>query len=840
MRYMRLLYSLILICFAVTAQAQETTRIAPTQGKYNPERTKKNDLIHTKLELRPNWAKQHMVGVATITFKPHFYPQSTLELDAKGFDIQMVRMKGKELKFDYNKQVLKIDLGQTLTRKDSAQVQILYIAKPNELPQGGSAAITADKGLYFINPDGKDGDKPKQIWTQGETEANSCWFPTIDAPNQKTTLEIYITLDKPSVDAKFLTLSNGKLISSKVNSDGTRTDYWKQDKPAAPYLTMIAVGDFRKVVDPNYKNFEVSYYVEPKFEKYAMNIFGRTPEMINYFESILGVKYQWDKYAQIAVRDYVSGAMENTTATIHGDFIQKDNKQLVDDNDDGVIAHELFHHWFGDLVTCESWSNLPLNESFANYSEYLWSAHKYGQDEADLVAYIAFNQYFSEAQEKKEPLIRYRYKDKEDMFDSHSYAKGGRILHLLRKQVGDEAFFASLKLYLTQNAFKTGEIDQLRLAFESVTGEDLKWFFDQWFLKPGHPDLQVTQEYTGGKLKLNISQIQDTTYSPIYRLPLQVEVWANNQKTTHEILLDKASQSFEWNLASAPQLVLLDPENILVGRVLFQKTKEEYIYQYYHAERVPARLIALEVLTYTPDDSVATNPVVFDKDIRRVLIDATKDKFWRVRQLAVQKLYDYDGDDFLEVERALQSRVQSDERSYVRADAIIAMKGFQNAQNDKLFRAALNDTSYTVQAAALEAIFASKPSDAAELAKKYEQSYNTSIFSAVAGYFAEEASSEKFDWFMERLTKMGGGDLYQVLGIFGTYLVKSTPDVQKKSLPFLKRVVLKDTQFYVRFAAFQTLALMTDLPEVKEILKEAINTEKDERLQRVYQQYKDL
>lgn len=840
MRYMRLLYSLILICFAVTAQAQETTRIAPTQGKYNPERTKKNDLIHTKLELRPNWAKQHMVGVATITFKPHFYPQSTLELDAKGFDIQMVRMKGKELKFDYNKQVLKIDLGQTLTRKDSAQVQILYIAKPNELPQGGSAAITADKGLYFINPDGKDGDKPKQIWTQGETEANSCWFPTIDAPNQKTTLEIYITLDKPSVDAKFLTLSNGKLISSKVNSDGTRTDYWKQDKPAAPYLTMIAVGDFRKVVDPNYKNFEVSYYVEPKFEKYAMNIFGRTPEMINYFESILGVKYQWDKYAQIAVRDYVSGAMENTTATIHGDFIQKDNKQLVDDNDDGVIAHELFHHWFGDLVTCESWSNLPLNESFANYSEYLWSAHKYGQDEADLVAYIAFNQYFSEAQEKKEPLIRYRYNDKEDMFDSHSYAKGGRILHLLRKQVGDEAFFASLKLYLTQNAFKTGEIDQLRLAFESVTGEDLKWFFDQWFLKPGHPDLQVTQEYTGGKLKLNISQIQDTTYSPIYRLPLQVEVWANNQKTTHEILLDKASQSFEWNLASAPQLVLLDPENILVGRVLFQKTKQEYIYQYYHAERVPARLIALEVMTYTPDDSVATNPVVFDKDIRRVLIDATKDKFWRVRQLAVQKLYDYDGDDFLEVERALQSRVQSDERSYVRADAIIAMKGFQNAQNDKLFRAALNDTSYTVQAAALEAIFASKPSDAAELAKKYEQSYNTSIFSAVAGYFAEEASSEKFDWFMERLTKMGGGDLYQVLGIFGTYLVKSTPEIQKKSLPFLKKVVLKDTQFYVRFAAFQTLALMTDLPEVKEILKEAINTEKDERLQRVYQQYKDL
>lgn len=837
---MRLLSPLIFILFSFCTLAQEPVRIVPAQGNYNPERTKKNDLIHTRLELRPNWEKQQMVGVATITFKPHFYPQNTLELDAKGFDVQMVRMKGQELKFDYDNRLLKINLGKTLTRNDSAQVQIMYIAKPNELPLGGSAAITADKGLYFINPTSTDPEKPRQIWTQGETEANSCWFPTIDTPNQKTTLEIYITLDKQSTQAKYITLSNGKLISSKMNSDGTRTDYWKQDKPAAPYLTMIAIGDFRKVVDPTYKNFEVSYYVEPKFEKYAMNIFGRTPEMINYFEDILGVKYQWDKYAQIAVREYVSGAMENTTATVHGDFIQKDNHQLADDNDDGVIAHELFHHWFGDLVTAESWSNLPLNESFANYSEYLWAAHKYGQDEADLVAYIAFNQYFSEAQEKQEPLIRYRYHDKEDMFDSHSYAKGGRILHLLRKQVGDEAFFAALKLYLTQNAFKTGEIAQLRLAFEAVTGEDLQWFFNQWFTKPGHPDLQVEQEYANGKLKLHIRQIQDTTYAPVYRLPLQVEIWTNNQETLHDIVVDKASQTFEWNLSAAPQMVYLDPEHTLVGRVLFQKTKEEYIYQYYHAERIPARLNALEILTYSPDnDSTAVNPA-FDKDIRKVLIDATKDKFWRIRQLAVQKLYDYDGDDFLEVERALQSRVQNDDRSYVRADAIIAMKGFQNAQNDKLFRQALNDTSYTVQAAALEAIFASRPADAAELARKYETSYNTAIFSAVAGYFAEEANPDKYDWYVQHLNKMSGGDLYQVLGIFGTYLVKSSPDIQRKSLPLLQKIATKDTQWYVRFAGVQTLALLSDLPETKVILKEAIAAEKDERLLRVYQQYKDL
>ena len=417
----------------------------------------------------------------------------------------------------------------------------------------------------------------------------------------------------------FITLSNGKLISSKQNPDGTRTDYWKQDKPTSPYLTMIAVGEFKKVIDPNFKDFEVSYYIEPKFEKYAFNIFGRTPEMIRYFEKILGVKYQWDKYSQIAVRDYVSGAMENTTATIHGDFIQKDNHQLVDDNDDGVIAHELFHHWFGDLVTCESWANLPLNEAFADYAEYLWMVQKYGKDEGDLVAYNALNQYFSEAQEKQEPLIRYRYLDKEDMFDAHSYAKGGRILHLLRNQVGDEAFFESLKQYLTKNAFKNTEIDDLRMAFERVTGEDLHWFFDQWFMKSGHPVLQVSHDYVDGKIKLKIKQTQDTTFSTIYHLPLKVSILADNQRITYEILLDKAEQTFEFSAKSAPKMVLLDPENILIGKIEHQKSKEELIEQFYNADHIATKLNVLETLTFIPeDDTTFYNPPA-DKAIRKLL-----------------------------------------------------------------------------------------------------------------------------------------------------------------------------------------------------------------------------
>lgn len=803
--------------------------------KYNGERTHKNDLLHTKLELKPDWSKQHLHGTATLTFKPYFYEQNTLELDAKGFDIQSITMNDKPLKYSYDKLKLNIDLEKNFARKDTFVVQIKYVAKPNELTVKGSDAILSDKGLYFINPLEKEPNKPRQLWTQGETEANSCWFPTIDSPNEKMTQEVLLT-----VENQFITLSNGKLISSKQNTDGTRTDYWKQDKPHAPYLAMIAVGNFKKVIDPTFDDFEVSYYVEPQFEKYALPIFGRTPEMIRYFEKLLGVQYQWDKYSQIPVRDYVSGAMENTTATIHGENIQKDFNQLIDDNDDGVIAHELFHHWFGDLVTCESWSNLPLNESFADYSEYLWINHKYGRDEGDLVAMNALMAYLGEAEQKREPLIRYLYLDKEDMFDAHSYSKGGRVLHLLRKQVGDDAFFAALNLYLTQNAFKTTEIHDLRKAFEETTGEDLNWFFNQWFMSAGHPELEVSHEFSNGKLKLNVSQTQDISKFPTYRLPLTVEIWNDKSKETHKIWLEESNQNFEFSCDKSPKMVLIDPESILVGTIKHQKSKEELLFQAKNAERFPKRLEALEIISYVAeDDSTAKDPLS-EKNIRQALLDATKDNFWRVRQFAVQKFRDYDGEDFLEVEKALQSRIKNDERSYVRADAIIGMKNFMNPQNDLLFRQALNDTSSMVRASAIEAILLNKPPDANELALKYENSVNSNIIVAVANYYSEDAKPEKLEWFMKHIQAMNGGDLYNILGIFGAYLIKSDENVQQKSLPLLKKIAGESTEWFVRFAGVQTMALIVDNPKVKSALKEIIAKETDERLKKIYKQFDNL
>ncbi len=802
--------------------------VLKAQVSYQPENEKKFDLLHTELHLSPDWSKSQMKGRAVLTLKPHFYDQQSLSLDARGFDIQKVSFGGKSLVYDYDKEKLVIRLEKRFTRKDTLNLEINYVARPNEITIKGSNSILQDKGLYFINP----GENTRQFWTQGETQANSCWFPTIDSPNEKHTQDIYLTVDKSLV-----TLSNGLLKSSRENADGTRTDHWQQLKPHAVYLSMIAAGSYKKVVDSTYKDFEVSYYVEPGYEKDAYGIFGRTPEMIRFFEKITGVKYPWDKYAQIPVREYVSGAMENTTATVHGLGVQKNANQLLDANDDGVIAHELFHHWFGDLVTCESWSNLPLNESFADYSEYLWAEYKSGKDEADLIQRNALEQYLFESSEKQVPLIRYYYHDREDMFDAHSYQKGGRVLHLLRKELGDEAFFAGLQLYLKNNAWKNTEISHLRMALEEVSGRDLNWFFDQWFLSPGHPRLKVNHGFKDGNLTINIQQTVDSVNSRIYKVPLTFDYFTGGKKTRETFVVSEASHEIRLKLPKAPELVSFDPEGYFLGVIEHEKSENELIRQFELSEDISARLNALEKLAYvaSEEDSLPDSPLK-NKKIRDIVLKAVRDPFWRIRQTAIQKLFDYDGEDFLEVERALQFVIKNETKTIVKADAIMAMKNFLNPQNDLLFRSALQDSSYMVRAAALEALLVNKPSDAEELVSKFRHIQDVNIFAAIGNYYGTVPRPEMYDWFVSNYNRMEGGEIYQTMGLFGTYLIQSDEETQKKSIPYLKKMAIDKPEWYVRFAATQVLYLLTEIPEGKKAMEDVIAKEQDKRLKEYYKQ----
>jgi aminopeptidase N len=814
---------------ATTQEVPENVVTVPipqtSRGTYKPERTKVFDLVHTKLEVRFDWQKQHLLGLATVVLKPWFYPQQKLELDARGFDIHSVNIirdnQPLKVEYTYDGEVLAIQLDKIYNHSEELTVEIDYTAKPNELAVGGSAAITSDKGLYFINPLGEDPNKPRQIWTQGETQANSAWFPTIDSPNQRCTQEMYMT-----VDTNFVTLSNGTLIYSRANSDGTRTDYWEQKLPHAPYLFMMAVGE-HAVVKDSWNGMEVNYYVEPKYAPYAKAIFGNTPEMLTFFSDKLGVKYPWAKYSQIVVRDFVSGAMENTTASVFMEALQADSRELLDNHWDGIIAHELFHHWFGDLVTSESWANLPLNESFANYSEYLWAEYKYGRDEADYLGLNEEMQYLDEAQSKQEPLIRYYYEDRENMFDSHSYAKGGRVLHMLRKYVGDEAFFASLNLYLNKNKFEDVEIHNLRLAFEEVTGEDLNWFFNQWFLNPGHPVLRVKHSYNEGTLHVNVWQEQDSLATPIYKLPLTLETWSGDNKTLTPITVTKSYQEFSIPLEQKPDMVLFDAEQQLLGVVQHQKTQTELVNQYKKSDKFLARFKAI--------DSLGVH--VGSPEIEQLIFSALNDSSWVIRELALSVFATHAPSEFGNVRDKIIALTTDDPKSSVRATAIQVLANFPADANIEVYEYALNDSSYMVTAAALDAIVINgdNAEEKERLVNQFRSSNNKDIISVVADYYAEQAKEENYAWFVERLEESGAEVKYFTIQNFGKYLLKLQDiEIKRQGAKLLESIAKDDSSYYVKFSAYQALSLLEDLPEVKQMRQQIKANEKDIKLKRLY------
>lgn len=762
-----MLFALALGASPLVMFAQPGTEPTDTSWKkiYRASSTKINDLVHTKLDVKFDYDKAWMYGKAWVTLKPHFYATDSLLLDAKGMEVKEVSiMKGASkspLKYTNDGWQLNIKLDKTYQGGENYTVYIDYISKPNELKVKGSAAINDAKGLYFINPKGEEKDKPTQIWTQGETEANSAWFPTIDKPNQKTTEEIYMT-----VPSKYVTLSNGLLISQKKNADGTRTDYWKMDLPHAPYLFFMGVGEY-SIVKDSYKGKEVSYYVEKQYESVARKIFGYTPEMIKFFSDRLGVEYAWPKYSQIVGRDYVSGAMENTTATLHQESAYQNARELVDGIGwESTIAHELFHQWFGDLVTAESWSNLTVNESFANYSETLWDEYKHGKDAGDAQNYNDMLGYLQPGNEKKD-LVRFHYADKEDMFDGVSYNKGGRILHMLRNYVGDEAFFKSLNNYLTTNKFKPGEAGQLRLAFEEVTGQDLNWYWNQWYYGSGHPELKIDYNYNdaAGKATVIIEQTQKT--DKVFRLPIAIDVYNGAAKKRYKVWVENKIDSFTFDYTQRPDLINVDADKILLCTKKDNKTAENYIAQMKYA---PLYLDRREALDY------------FGKKAMPELVQGLTDKYAPLRRSTITKLGTSKMAGDAAVVKAIENIANTDKDRRTKAAAIKFLGKTKDAKYQSLYEKNVNDSSYSVAGASLEALTALQPSKAYDLAKKYSSDAKGDLGDVVTDILMSQGTEADFDFISKRYDDMPlSQEKVQGTVTFADYLgkVQNTANVKK-------------------------------------------------------------
>jgi aminopeptidase N len=779
----KIFYALLLICSAVSFAQQPVSQKADAwKTIYRATSTRINDLVNTRLDVNFDFTKSWMYGKAWITLKPHFYPTDSLTLDAKRMEIKEVSAVKDDrhipLKYIYDSLKLYITLDKTYNGGENYTVYIDYISKPDEIRAKGSAAISGAKGLYFVNPLGKDKNTPTQVWTQGETESNSAWVPTIDKPNQKTTDEISMT-----VPAKFQTLSNGLLVKQKKHSDGTRTDTWKMDLPHAPYLMMMAAGEY-SIIKDKYKGKEVSYYVEKEYAPVASKIFGLTPEMISFYSNITGVDFPWQKYAQIVVRDFVEGGMENTTATVHGESAQQDARQLVDGNSwEDVISHELFHMWFGDYVTTESWSNISLNESFADLSETLWQEYKHGKDAGDEHNFQSMQTYLYSNSGKKD-LIRFYYRSREDMFDAVSYQKGGRILNMLRNYIGDDAFDKSMNLYLTTYKFKSAEAQELRLAFEEVTGQDLNWFWNQWFYGSGHPVLNISYDYdqTSRSAKVFVKQTQP---DKIFKLPVAIDVYQGNGKRRYNVWLENKADTFAFPADTRPDLINVDGDKILLCTKTDNKTIDNFLFQYKNAGLYLDRREAIDFAAKHQKE----DPKAFE-----LLKNAIDDRYQGLRLYAIQSLNINDDSIKKSVEPMLENLAEKNPSPLIKATAIQMLGRYKNKTYMDLFLKSTSDSSYAVAGSSLVALGLIDSTAALDKAKLFSsQHVKGSLSRAVDITLYTYASENDFDSLAIKFDKLPfGNNKFNLLQPFANYLKKiKDPDKFRRGIDII--VSFRDT-----------------------------------------------
>ncbi|MFN5254200.1 MAG: M1 family aminopeptidase [Chitinophagaceae bacterium] len=758
-----------ILCLGVLFFSVLTTVIAQ-ENEYRGFAEKKHDLVHTKLVAGFDYTKSQLNGEAWLQLHPHFYATNVLVLDAKGMDIHQVAIEKnnarKNLSYTYDSLQLTITLDKTYTKNEKYTVYIKYTAKPNDYKAKGSAAITDAKGLYFINPLGTEKNKPTQIWTQGETEGTSVWIPIIDKTNQKTTQEFHLT-----VPSKYVSLSNGLLVKQVDNKNGTRLDVWKMDQPHAPYLFFIGIGDYAIVKD-SYKGKELSYYIEKEYEQVARKIYGNTPAMMAFYEKILGVNFPWVKYAQISGKDYVSGAMENTTATLHSDAVQQDARELVDENAwESTIAHELFHQWFGDLVTAESWSNLTVNESFADYSQTLWEEHSKGKDAGEYENYKGLRNYLSSPADAEKDLVRFYYKDREDMFDLVSYQKGGRVLNMLRHYVGDEAFYASLNKYLTDNQFKNGSAIKLKLAFEAVTGKDMNWFFNQWYFGSGHPYVRITQNYDAAKKQVMVKLQQTQVQDKIFTLPIGIDVYVQGKRNHYDVWSKNRVDSFYFDAAVAPDNVNVDNDKVLLWSKDESKPLEQFAYQMNHARNFLDRLEAVQEASENEVNSIAAG----------ILKKGLQDSFYVIRAAAMTAYNPKTLDSVTEA--AIFTIASKDVNKSNRETAIDIIGSLEKDSYKKYFIDWTKDSSYSVSGAALEALEKLDSTMAKEIA--YKESKNTTkkrLNTAVTNIITKYGDESVFDFVASKYEALNiqSSEKFYMTTSFAQLLIKTADPVKFK------------------------------------------------------------
>lgn len=700
-----------IMCATSLSLAQQPTQTQPKlpPRQYIPDRN--YDTQHIKLDLRFNWELEQALGTETISFIPLTTNLRAIELDAANMTFSSVKLlSGTPLKYeaDTQREKLLITLDRAYQPADTVTIVIAYntngVSKNTGI--GGFG-----RGLTFIKPTPEDLTRPKQIWSQGETEYNHYWFPCYDHPSDFASTEISATVEKP-----LMVVSNGKLVETKNNKDGTRTFHWMMETPHASYLTSIVVGEY-VAVEGNYAGIPVITYVYPNELEQGKVTAARLPEMVKFFSEKTGLKYPYAKYAQTVARDF-GGGMENISATTQTDNMIHDERTTLDRDQDGLQSHELAHQWFGDYVTCRYWSDIWLNESFATYFQAMWDEHRLGRDDF-LYRDVKSNQdaYFATwAAGNRRPIVTNNFQNKDAVFDNYAYPRGGAVLHMLRKTLGEENWWRSINHYLRKYANQPVQTEQFRIAIEETTGQPMEWFFEQWLYRMGHPVFRVTQSYDQGTKTLSLKVRQEQTPDPnsgypqagFFRAPIDVEIGTNGTTRIERVVIEpKEEQTFTFTVDAQPTLVNFDYGGTLIKELKFDKPTDELVYQLTKDEDVTGRLWAVNQLSKRLNDKETTDAE--KQKIGSALGTAlTSDKFWGVR---VDVATAAGGVPSAELRAALLAATK-DKDAHVRASSIIALAKSKDPTLASVYQPFLNDQSYATISAAANALGETKSPDA--------------------------------------------------------------------------------------------------------------------------------
>ncbi len=657
----------LLVCASGSAQV-----LFP--GNSIERRSRAYDVIHYTIVVGFDEAEKRVDGTTSITLAPLTARLDSLELDAEDMDITSVSLaRGTALRFANRapKLVVFFDTPRTLT--DTITISIQYSCKPQA-------------GIYFIQPDSTNPTRHRQIWSQGEDTDNHFWFPCYDYPNDKATSEVIAT-----VPESYELLSNGKLLKTIHDvKKHTKTFHWLESKPHSSYLIMIAAGEY-EVVREHYGKLPLEYYVYKDRVRDGVRSLAKTAAAMKFFEEKIGIPYPWEKYAQIWISNFMWGGMENTSAvTLNDDAYLLDPRALIDFTADDVVAHELSHQWWGDLITSRDWNHLWLHEGFANYFTSLFKQDQKGDDyfQHDLAGQAA-GVIATEDVHGRSPLVG------KDGYTANIYSKGCWVLHMLRNVLGEQEFWRALRFYAKRYAFRNVDSHEFMLAIEDATGKNLGWFFEQWVYKGGHPKVSVRSTWSDdtNTLQLELTQTQAMdSLTGVFKFPLTIEATTSTGAITTTVFIEKRQQQVDIPLSERPVMIILDKGKNILGTFELLRTTDEFVYIMKHATDAGERIAAAKRLKLDNDD---------DAVVDALSNAALHDGFWAVRNEALLALAPSEND------RVKQTLVQAckDKHSSVRTSAITALSRFNTPDvADLVVNAAHNDSSLLVLSRCLKVL----------------------------------------------------------------------------------------------------------------------------------------